>query len=307
MTRPQMLSSPLPATISVQDFDAIHDDVACWRELVGSIAAAHSPEPVTPMEAGTVLVALVGQELVVKLYPPFLRDHFEFEAAVLCRVHGRLSVPTPKLVARGERDGWPYLLMSQLCGEPMTRCWPTLGEDEKCAALQAIGRVAAEVHALPAAGVAELAPDWTEFLQRQRAMCRRRQEYGGLPAHLLAQLEEFIAGEVAAGAPVILTGEYTPMNLLYRNGLAGMFDFGDGLVGPAEYDWLGPLCFLAAGHRARREAFFAGYGVQPAGAWRTRLLRMLLLHRYSNLKVQVAAAGWESARTFEELAEFIWP
>ena len=40
------------------------------------------------------------------------------------------------------------------------------------------------------------------------------------------------------------------MNLLYQAGLSGMFDFGDGLVGPAAYDWLGPLSFLAAGERA---------------------------------------------------------
>ena len=299
--------SPLPAQISVEAFDAFHDDVERWREVVSSIAAAHASAHVTPMADGTVLVALVGDDLVVKLYPPFLRDHFEFEAAVLERVHGRLSVPTPRLVARGERDGWPYFLMTQLAGEPMTGHWPALSEQAKCEVLQAVGRVAAEMHALPTAGLRDLAPEWSAFLQRQRAGCRRRQERTGLPAHLLAQLDAFIAGEVPQGEAVVLTGEYTPMNLMYRNGLAGMFDFGDGLIGPAEYDWLGPLCFLAAGHRTRREALFAGYGVQPAGAWRERLLRMLLLHRYSNLKAQIAVTGWDSAGSFEELAEIIWP
>ena len=301
------LSSPLPAQVSVEAFDAIHDDVDCWRDCVSSIAATHASAPVTPVTQGTVLVGLIGNESVVKLYPPFLRDHFEFEAAALERVYDRLSVPTPKLIAQGERDGWPYLLMTQLAGEPLTRYWPGLSEKAKCDVLRAIGRVAAEVHALPTVGLVGLAPEWGTFLQRQRAACRRRQENTGLPSHLVEQLDAFLGGDVPQGAGVVLTGEYTPMNLMYAGGLAGMFDFGDGLIGPAEYDWLGPLCFLAAGHRNRQEAFFAGYGVQPDAAWRERLLRMLLLHRYSNLRAQIAVSGWDRAQRFEEVAAFIWP
>ncbi|MDP3619408.1 MAG: phosphotransferase [Ramlibacter sp.] len=304
MTR---LSSPLPAQINAQAFDAIHDDVDIWREWVSSIAAAYASAPVTPVAQGTVLVGLVGNESVVKLYPPFLRDHFAFEAAALERVHERLSIPTPRLIAQGERDGWPYLFMTQLAGQPLTGHWPGLSEQAKCEVLRAIGHVASEVHALPTGGLVELAPEWETFLQRQCVACRRRQAHTGLPSQLLAQLDSFLDGDVPHGVGVILTGEYTPMNLMYAGGLAGMFDFGDGLIGPAEYDWLGPLCFLAAGHRNRREAFFAGYGVQPDGAWRERLLRMLLLHRYSNLRAQIAVSGWDSARCFEELAAFIWP
>lgn len=301
------LSRPLPAVIDFADFDRLHDDVACWRDFIAAIAAEHSGAPVTPVEEGTVLVGLVGSELVVKLYPPFLRDHFEYEAAVLGHVHGKLSVPTPRLVARADCDGWPYLVMTQLAGEPLTRHWEALDESRKCEVLRAIGRVAAEVHALPAAPLHPLAPPWGEFIRRQREGLRRRQERTHLPQHLLAQLDAFAGGELPQGPAVILTGEYTPMNLMYRDGLAGMYDFGDGLIGPAEYDLLGPLCFLAAGHRARCEAFFSGYGHEPAGAWRERLLRMLLLHRYSNLEAQIKVPGWQTARTFEELATLTWP
>ena len=47
---------------------------------------------------------IIGAQRVVKLYPPFLRDHFEFETGMLARLHGRLRVPTPQLLASGERD-----------------------------------------------------------------------------------------------------------------------------------------------------------------------------------------------------------
>ncbi|NRF68274.1 phosphotransferase [Aquincola sp. S2] len=304
------MSLTLPASIDVAGFDALHDDVARWRGLIASIGAGYSASPVEAAGAGTVLVGLVGQDLVVKLYPPFLRDHFEFEAAVLERLQGRLSVPTPQLVDRSEHDGWPFLVMTQLAGEPLDAAWPSLSEAARCRVLESIGRVAAEVHALAPDGLAALAPAWDHFVQRQRAGCLRRQQRTGLPAHLLAQLEPFVDGALPEGPPVILTGEYTPMNLLLQRRetrLAGMFDFGDGLLGPARYDWLGPLCFLAAGQRERCDAFLAGYGAPAGRDWRLPLLRLLLLHRYSNLPGQIAQPGWQAAPSFEALAELIWP
>jgi hygromycin-B 7''-O-kinase len=86
-----------------------------------------------------------------------------------------------------------------------------------------------------------------------------------------------------------------------------MYDLGAGLVGPSQYDWLDPLCFLAAGHAARCDAFLTGYGAAPGGAWRPGLLRLLLLHRYSHLRLQIAHAGWDRAQDFDALAALIWP
>ena len=152
------------------------------------------------------------------------------------------------------------------------------------------------------------APPWSGFLAGQRERCAGRQQRTGLPPHLLGQLDEFLQGDVPQGAVVILTGEYTPMNLLAQHGrLCGMFDFGDGLVGPREYDWLGPLCFLAAGSAARCSAFLGGYGATMDAATRLALLRLLLLHRYSNPPVQIAVPGWQQAANFKDLAALIWP
>lgn len=303
MTQPN-----LPATIDREDFWTLHDEPARWRDVIGSIAADHARAPVKQVEEGTVLVGLVGDELVVKLYPPFLRDHFEFEREALGQLQGCLGVPTPTLVATGERDGWPYIVMTQLAGEPLTEAWPGLPEAKKCSVLASIGQLAAAVHALSPVGLIPFAPDWEHFLQGQRAGCRQRQQRTGLPAHLLATLESFVAGEVPNDSRVILTGEYTPMNLLHGAGrIVGMYDFGDGLVGSREYDWLGPLCFLAAGHAHRCDALLEGYGAAPGRAWREPLLRLLLLHRYSNLPVQIACEGWQRAESFEALAQLIWP
>lgn len=146
----------------------------------------------------------------------------------------------------------------------------------------------------------------------QRKRCMGRQQRTGLPAHLLQQLDAFLDPQsVAALVPppyVTLTGEYTPMNLLVQGErLSGMFDFGNGLVGPREYDWLGPLCFLAAGQGACCRAFLTGCAATLDDALRTRLIRLLLLHLYSHLPAQLALPGWQQQPDFESLARALWP
>lgn len=309
----------LPADIGAAAFDALHDDPAAWRGVVESLAREQGATDTTPVRqetAGTVLVARIGEQRVLKVYPPFLRDHFEFERAMLARLHaagpGCLRVPTPELLAHGERDGWPYLVMTQMAGEPLTATWPGMSERERCALLHELGALAAEVHALPVGEMVALAPRWADFVARQRERCVSRQQRTGLPAHLLAQVPAFVAGPLPDGPAVLLTGEYTPFNLFttaFTSGqrLSAMFDFGDGLVGPREYDWLGPQCFLVAGNAARSAAFMHGYGAQVDEDLRLRLLRLLLLHRYSHLKAQVAIEGWQDLPSLEELAAQLWP
>lgn len=298
----------LPRDIGVAEFDALHDQPARWRDAVAAIAQSLGPGAFEPIAEGTALVGALGADRIFKLYPPFLADHHAFERAMLQRLHGRLAVPTPELVAHGEHEGWPYLLMTRLAGEPLDAAWPTLDERQRCAVLESIGAVAAQVHALPVGDQATLAPRWADFIAAQRARCVERQRRTGLPAHLLAQVPAFVDGLLPHGLDVLLTGEYTPFNLFVRDGrLAAMFDFGDGLVGPREYDWLGPLCFLAAGDAARTSAFFAGYGVRLEEGAAPGLLRLLLLHRYSHLPAQLALADWQASATLEALAARLFP
>jgi hygromycin-B 7''-O-kinase len=299
---------PLPAFDDYPAFDDFHDDPGAWRDEIAEIAAAHSRAPIRLADSGTVLVALVGDELVVKLYPSFLADHAAFERAALRATAGRLGIPTPALIADGERDGWPYLVMTQLHGEPMTAAWPRLDEPRKHEVLEQLGGVIARAHALPVGDVAPHAPAWDAFLSAQRAGCHARHARTELPPHLLADLDRFLAGPVPDGPHVLLTGEYTPMNLLVDDrGLCGMYDFGDGLVGPARYDWLGPLVFLAAGDRARRDALMRGIGARLDDDDRAPQLRLMLLHRYSNLRAQLVLDGWRDARDLDDLARRLWP
>jgi hygromycin-B 7''-O-kinase len=91
----------------------------------------------------------------------------------------------------------------------------------------------------------------------------------------------------------------------------GLIDFGDAMVGFHEYDLLGPGSFLAAGRRDHLRALLRSYGYSEQdmnpGLGR-RLMRLLLLHRYSHLDVQVQTDGWrDRVGTWDELQVLLWP
>lgn len=106
--------------------------------------------------------------------------------------------------------------------------------------------------------------------------------------------------------PVLLTGEYTPFNLLVENGtLTGMVDFADAFSGLAEYDLVGPGVFLGAGDAGLIKSLFEGYGSRPDSKV---LMALHLLHRFSHFKTQVALKGWETkAESLEDLQKLLWP
>lgn len=301
---------PLPPDLSVAEFDALHDEPAAWRDEIAALARTLGSATLQPVSEGTALVSRLSGGRILKVFPPFLRDHFDFECAMLPQLHGRLAWPTPERLAHGDHQGWPYVVMTELAGTPVTELWPQMAEAQRLQLLTDLGALAAQVHALPVGPLAALPPQWDGFIAGQRRRCLERQRRTGLPEHLLAQVEAFVAGPLPESPPVLLTGEYTPFNLLAdpsSGRLCGMFDFGDGLVGPREYDWLGPLAFLVAGDAARCQAFFGGYGAEVDAPLRLALMRLLLLHRYSHLKAQIKAPGWREARDFEALAALLVP
>ena len=72
---------------------------------------------VVRFEEGSLPVFAIGDDLVLKLWPPEHHDEVPTEVAVMEALHGRLPVPTPKLHDTGVLDEWAYVLMSRLHGE----------------------------------------------------------------------------------------------------------------------------------------------------------------------------------------------
>jgi hygromycin-B 7''-O-kinase len=268
---------------------------------------------------GTNLVVALDDRLVLKIFPPLLRHQFTSERASLSQLAGRISVPIPEIVLEGERDRWPYLVITRMHGILGTQAWPTLPEDQKERVLGQIGETIAEVQRVPLGELSGIEPRWDRFLLGQIEGCRARHERLGLPQKFLDGFDELL-GEattlIPSNAPVILTGEYIPENLLLGRDafgwrLSGLIDFGDVFTGWREYDLMGPSAFMTGGMPRRVRSLFQGFGYSQGDitpALTRRLMALLLLHRVSDPIRHICIEGWQhKAGDLAELERLLWP
>jgi hygromycin-B 7''-O-kinase len=134
-----------PTSMEKRHFRAWRSNPKLWLPIAIDIAKglSLSRERVEAFSNGTNLVVGLGDALVLKIYPPFLRHQYFSERTTLPLLKGRVSVATPEVIAEGERDGWPYLVISRLHGELGTDVWPNLPENQKEGVLGQIGQTIA--------------------------------------------------------------------------------------------------------------------------------------------------------------------
>ena len=312
----------LPSLTNFEAFRAWRADTSRWLPAAIDIARGHGLSAAAPhiFATGTNLVLALDHRLILKIFPPFYRSKFVSERGSLSRLHGRLSVPIPEIVCEGERDHWPYLVITRLPGVLGSEAWPDLEEDQKERVLAQIGATIAEVHRVPPGELAEIGPSWEAFMRGQIEGCRARHERLGLPQKFLDGLDDLLrdAAELIPRdrPPVILTGEYIPENFLLASQgdewrLSGLIDFGDVLTGRGEYDLLGPSAFMSAGRPRRVRSLFEGFGFVGADinfALKRRLMALMLLHRASDPNRHICIEDWQQkAADLYGLQELIWP
>ena len=312
----------LPSLSTLEAFHAWRADASLCLPTALDIARHHGlPHREAKLFAtGTNLVVALDDRLVLKIFPPLLRGQFNSERVSLSQLRGRVRVPIPEIVVEGERDQWPYLVITRLHGVIGKEAWPALPEDQKERVLGQIGATIAEVQRAPVGDLSRIEPRWDRFMLGQIDGCRARHVRLGLPQKYLDGLDDFLrdaATLIPMDAPaVILTGEYIPENFLLSRdaenwNLSGLIDFGDVMTGWGEYDLLGPSSFMTSGMPRRVRSLFQGFGYTQAdltpGLTR-RLMTLALLHRFSDLNRQICIEGWQQkAGDLSELAELLWP
>jgi hygromycin-B 7''-O-kinase len=312
----------LPSVDTIGAFKAWRADASQCLPAALDIARSHGLPHGDPhlFATGTNLVVALDDKLVLKIFPPMLRHQFASERSALSQLRGRVSVPIPEIVLEGERDRWPYLVITRLNGIIGAQAWPTLPEHQKERLLGRIGHTIAEVQRVALGELSEIGPRWNEFIPRQIAGCRARHQRLGLARKYLDGLEEFLRDAARLipmdAPPVILTGEYIPENFLLscEGGqwqLAGLIDFGDVFTGWREYDLLGPSTFMTAGMPRRVRSLLQGFGYTKADltpALTRRLMALSLLHSASDLNRQICIEDWQQkAGNLYELEQLLWP
>ncbi|MCA6119788.1 aminoglycoside 3'-phosphotransferase/choline kinase family protein [Bradyrhizobium sp. WSM 1738] len=317
------MTASLPAFTNYEAFRTWRADPAQWLPIARDIAHAHGLTCAAPhvFSTGTNLVLALDEKLILKIFPPFLRGQFNSERSTLAQLHGRLRVAIPEIVVEGERDGWPYLVITRLSGVLGAEVWPSLPEQDKECVLAGIGETIADVQRVPAGALAHIEPSWDVFMRGQIEGCRARHKRLGLLQKFLDGVDELLRDTAATlitldGPPVILTGEYIPENFLLSHGasgwqLAGLIDFGDVMTGRGEYDLLGPSAIMTGGMPRRVRSLFEGFGYSAADITpdlKRRLMALMLLHRFGNPARQICIEGWQQkAGNLDELQDLLWP
>ena len=229
---------------------------------------------------------------------------------------GNLSIKTPTLEHEGEIFGWPYIIISKLEGTNLETLWEMMPYNNKVVILRELGQLIREVHALPTDGLEAIDCHWLQFLEKQMTNCLEQHQTNGLSATLLQQLPAYLDSIKETlpkiKKPVILTGEYTPMNFLVQQiddiwHISGLIDFGDAMLGLPEYDLLGPGAFLIQGDKQLLREFLTAYGYLPhemTDILSRQLMALMLLHQYSNLNIQVRIPYWKDK--VKDLENLVW-
>jgi hygromycin-B 7''-O-kinase len=265
--------------------------------------------------SGSLPVYAVGDRLVLKLYPPISWEHWQVEDRVLRAVEGRLPVPTPRVEGAGEFRGWRYLLMTRLCGEPLTEVWPRTSERDRDRLATELGIALAALHEVTIGALGP--PDWQRFLADQRAGCVARQRARGLDVRWAAQIPEFLDSvPLPPSPPVLLHTEVMREHLLATSGpaggwsLSGLYDFEPAMMGDPEYEFVAVGVFVSRGDARFLRRLLTAYGYPDDrldAALQRRLLAYTLLHRYSDLSWYLEEMPAPPAPTLDALAARWWP
>jgi hygromycin-B 7''-O-kinase len=313
------MSRTFPSIASPREFEEVRRDeghlmpgarAVCERLGLEATVATRFPD-------GSLPVYAVGDSRVLKLYPPYDLVERDNETTVLGAIAGQLSIPTPQVQAVGELDGWGYLSMTRLHGEPLVAAWPRIPVEQRLRLGTDLGAALAVLHAVAGPALEPVRVDWPAFLARQRATAVERQAGHGLEQAWLAQIPEFLDG-VALGSPkldCLLHTEIMREHLLVENGpdgwrLSGLFDVEPAMVGAAEYEFASVGLFFSCGDSRllRRVLLAYGYRERELGpGLGHRLMAYALLHRYSNLPWWLdRLPPHHGATTLQALAKLWW-
>lgn len=291
----------LPAIRDEEEFDAWIARGVPAPEAVAAICLRHGLDGA--WERTTVGSSLVhlSNDRCIKLLPPLESgaESRRIEVEALRHLDRALPIATPRVLAEGELEGWPYFVATRVPGVPIDQVWENAGPGLRQRLAAQLGEAIRVMHSvpLPAAtrnGVhSEGGPsaDWVDFVELQRARALGRERAHGLDPARLAELERFLSATDHLEPRRRLAFLHTQIGpshaLVEGDRVTGLIDFGEAMVGDPEYDLAAVGLFVTRGDRSAFAAFDRAYGTGDAEALDParprRLLRHALLHRYGTL------------------------
>lgn len=273
------------------EFRENHKNDTLWDEVIQTILHQENLQYDTfsrfPM--GGNIVYEMDNQMVLKLFAPFDSREFEIESEVLEKTDwSKVEIQVPHMIGKGIFNGWHYLLMTRVPGELLIDMWEELSFEERIMVARDLGKLINQMHRLDVTVYEKLDRSFDRWIMNQKEQAREHHEKTGLSPKLVKEVQSYVSTFQPTGESVLLTGEYTPFNLLVNQvagqwKLTGLIDFADCFVGESTYDFLGPILFNFYKEQGLTQAFLSGYGLELSEELRLKLMQLLLLHRFSHL------------------------
>ena len=319
---------------NIEGYRRYFADPAAWRPYVQQVCQRHALKPggtcrVRIGVPGTCPTFIVDDRWVVKFFGRLFDGGQSFQVELeLGKWAEALTLPFPDIVAEGQlfKAGdswpWPYLVFEYVPGESIGEVFQQVELEDKLALARWMADLTRRMHqaALPVSEIFE--PTWDSFtslLHSQRRGCRQSfEEWGCLPEHLLAKLDDFLlpVDELvdSRSTPHLIHADLTADHVLGRleggrwHSLA-LIDFGDAMVGNLYYELVALHLDLFHADKRLLAAYLDAYGLDEPARRKLPMLamNMALLHRFDVLgPVFERDAGLRLVSTLDELADELW-
>jgi len=265
------------------------DDAQCSK-LVKSICRSNSFNFMEKrIYEGSRILYEIEENRIVKVFSQDELSSCNNEAEYLEALQGKLTVTTPELFAKGIHDGFPFLIMQKLEGVPLKLIWNEISIWEKKRVLGQIANALKELHALPCELLKAEKSDWKNFIRTQTDDLFQNHRESGLSRAWTENISKFITNTEAienSSESVICHTEIMQEHIFVEESnrgfnITGLIDFEPSMIAVPEYDFCSIGLFISAGNKTLFNHFLETYGYKGDSRG---IMRMLLLHRYSNMK-----------------------
>jgi hygromycin-B 7''-O-kinase len=310
----------LPQVETLDGYRQIYRDAGVWLPAMRVVCERHGLDArrLELAPPGSHVVFRVGPELYIKLFAPLWRRDYLPEQLVLDKLSGQSDWPVPRLVAEGEIEGWPYLIVTAVEGVPLNEVWDAIEMPDREHIAARCGEFMAWLHTTPTEGLDAIATDWSAFVERQLQECANQLAQSELDERLVRSTLEFLDDLPSLlepeFQPVLLSADVTDEHVLVgkRDGrweLTGYIDFGDAMVGHPYYEFVAPGCCITYSSARLRRAMLLGYGFSEAQLderLSERLMAYTLTHRFIDVPYLLTLFEPRHIEHLDDLRSALW-
>lgn len=311
------MTSLLPVINTREQYYELFKSNSNWEPAIKAICEMHQLDlNVIRSSSGSHIVFKTGN-CWIKLMAPIFEKEILYETAGLKSVAGRLSVKTPEVIAEGKIEGYPYIILTNVPGEPIKQSWSKLESSDQARIIRSMAKTIQELGFCPANDLIKNRFDWNVFISDQYLKCEHQQLKKLMPEPWLKQLRSFLAKfsleEFLTAQPVFLHCDLSYDHFFISDHeevrLTGIIDMADCQVGHPEYELAAPAVFVFKNHREHLRLFLRECGYQNCNQYFSeKLLAWCLLHRYFGLsRFFKPEMDQCNPGNFSELAALVFP